>query len=185
VPPSSPPAPPPAGWRAASPPPPSQAAPWAQRAWSETKTPHGASPSPPPESCRAPSESPPAATANHGGSHQTAPSRPSPPSSGPSPPPAGATPTAPTAPPPQTAPPSPHTPPPSAASPPAATGPGHHPPGESWDSRHSWIHPPLASTRQGHPEMSARAPGNNGDLAAVRLDQLAGDRQPQAAAFHA
>src|SRR5438105_5003749 len=103
------------------------------------KIPPGASPSPPPESCRAPSESPPAATANHGGSHQTAPSRPSPPSSGPSPPAAGATPTAPRAPPPQTPPPSPRTPPPSAASPPAATGPGHRPPGESWPCRLSWL----------------------------------------------
>src|SRR5438309_6075294 len=103
------------------------------------KTPPGASPSPPPESCHAPSKSPPAATANHGGSHQTAPSRPSPPSSGPSPPPAGATPTAPRAPPPQTPPPSPHSPPPSASSPPAATGPGHRPPGESWPCPCSWL----------------------------------------------
>src|SRR3989442_2973436 len=103
------------------------------------KTPPGASPSLPPESSHAPSKSPPAATANPGESHQTAPSRPSPPSSGPSPPPAGATPTTPPAPPPPTPPPSPHTPPPSASSPPAATDPGRRPPAESWPYPCSWL----------------------------------------------
>src|SRR5688500_8513197 len=108
-------------------------------AWSGTKTPPGAWPSPPPESCRAPSGSPPAARANRGGSHQTAPCRPSPACADPSPPPAGATPPAPPAPPAPTPPRSPHSPPPSAASQSAAANPCRRPP--AGPSRPSWLPP--------------------------------------------
>src|SRR5688572_2261620 len=108
-------------------------------AWSGTKTPPGASPSPPPGSCRAPSVSPPAATANRGGSHQTAPCRPSPACAGPSPPPAGATPPAPPAPPAPTPPRSPHSPTPSGASRSAAADPCRRPPAGL--SRRSWLPP--------------------------------------------
>src|SRR5262249_16826560 len=100
-----------------------------------------ASPPPPPESSRAPSISPPAMTANPGGWHQTAPSRPSPACANPSPPPAAATPTAPPAPPPRSPPPSPHTQTHSPSSHSTAANPGRHPPAGSLDSHCSLLMP--------------------------------------------
>ena len=93
------------------------------------------------ESSRARSESPPAATANPGGSHRTAPSRPSPACADPSPPPAAATPTAPPAPPPRSPPPSPHTPTHSASSQSAAANPCRRRPAAPWNSHCSLLMP--------------------------------------------